>query len=236
MPEEQELAADLGRRVASTQSARRPRSAANDTNVAKRKSIESLDKNVRGVRVEFGQLADRYCHKIYVVDGEQSVLVMESEDLGSEDLESEDGGSVGSACPAYQDLNLQEIADRPVAALVGMSGDCHWSLIVEPTTEPEQPGILFDAACRMKAAVPSVRIVYKIALNAELEKSKTTHEIATPLGKLEIAAQQIEEEPEGMPPLRVATHERKLLVRREIAPPDRLPATVRWRYVISLHL
>ncbi|WP_145057827.1 hypothetical protein [Adhaeretor mobilis] len=201
--------------------------------VKKIAAVQSLNPQGVGVRVEFAQLADRYCHKIYVVDGEQSVLVMESEDLGSEDLESEHGDSVGSACPAYQDLNVQEIADRPVAALVGMSGDCHWSLIVEPTTEPEQTGILFDAACRMKAAVGSVRSVYKMALDAELGKSETTHEIDTPLGKLALVAQQIKEDAEGTPPLEVAYHERKLLVRREVVPSARLPATVRWRYRVE---
>ncbi|MEQ8209966.1 MAG: hypothetical protein RH917_09040 [Lacipirellulaceae bacterium] len=195
------------------------------SSVINNKSVESLDENSRGVRVEFFQLADRYCHKIYLVAGERSVLALESVEAGI---------SSNHESPAYQDLNLEEIAGRKFAALVGMSGSCHWSLTVEPSNDPQKPGILFDAACRMKAAIPRVSSVYQLSYESTLASGEAIHSVKTPLGKLDIAALPLKDEPQGTPPVEVAYHQQELLVRREIAPPDQLPATVRWRYTLSL--
>jgi anti-sigma factor RsiW len=53
------------------------------------------------------------------------------------------------ASPPLQSLSIEPGAAGPVALLVGMAGDAHWSLSV--ATEAGAAALVFDAACRAKS-------------------------------------------------------------------------------------
>lgn len=177
--------------------------------------IESLAVDGRRLRVEFLQQGDRYGHRVLAVDanGGEAVLVRT--------LESTDGEDSPEA-PALQSVHVQPLADREgqLAALVGMSGANHWSLIVEPDANAKAPRLIFDAACRIKRD-GLVRIVSRYARTAEAVRAERFRLELLPLSDQSILP-RIEEIGD------------QVAIVREITPADVAPTTVRWRYAIEL--
>jgi hypothetical protein len=177
--------------------------------------IESKSVGGRCLRVEFLQLADRYGHRLVVIeaDGSESI-VLQSVELASDDELLE--------YPALQSLHVQPFADRDgaLAALVGMSGANHWSLSVEPDPASASPRLIFDSACRIKRN-GLVRAVSRYARVAE----------ATPAERIRV--EPLETNGESAAPRIEIVHDAISIV-REITPADVAPTTVRWRYAIEL--
>ena len=177
--------------------------------------IESLAVDGRRLRVEFLQLGDRIGHRAVVVDADGSVAVL----LRSQELA---GGEEAPEAPALQSVHVQPLADREgeLAALVGMSGANHWSLIVEPDAEAMVPRLIFDAACRIKRD-GLTRAVSRYARTAEADRAGAFRIETLPLGD-QSASPNAEESDDS------------IVITREIMPSDVAPTTVRWRYAIEL--
>ena len=177
--------------------------------------IESLAVDRRRLRVEFVQLGDRIGHRVVAVraDGSEAVL------LRSQELDS---GEESPKAPALQSVHVQPLADREghLAALVGMSGANHWSLIVETDAEATAPRLIFDAACRIKRA-GLVRMVSRYARAAEATPAERFRIELLPLSDQSVAP-------------RIEESGAEIAIIREIMPSDVAPTTVRWRYAIEL--
>lgn len=177
--------------------------------------VEALPVDGRRLRVEFLQLGDRIGHRVVAVraDGSEAVLLRSHElDTGSESPEA----------PALQSVHVQSLADREgqLAALVGMSGANHWSLIVEPDAEAAVPRLIFDAACRIKRDGLN-RIVGRYARTAEAVRAD-----GVLVELLSLSDQSVEP--------RIEEVGDQIVIIREIMPADVAPTTVRWRYAIEL--
>ena len=177
--------------------------------------IESMSVDGRRLRVEFVQQGDRYGHRVLAVgaDGGEAVLVRTLELTADEE---------STEAPAFQSVHVQPLADREgqLAALVGMSGANHWSLIVEPDADAKTPRLIFDAACRIKRD-GLMRIVSRYARIAEAVRAGRFRVELLPLSDQSVAP-FIEESDDG------------IAIVREITPADVAPTTVRWRYAIEL--
>jgi hypothetical protein len=175
--------------------------------------IESLTTDGRRLRVEFLQLGDRIGHRVMAVnaDGSEAVLLRSHEfDSGNESPEA----------PALQSVHVQPLADREgqLAAMVGMSGANHWSLIVEPDAKASR--LIFDAACRIKRD-GLTRAVSCYARAAEANRVEQFRIELLPLGD-QSAKPRLEED--GA----------QIAITRKVTPSDVAPTTVRWRYAIEL--
>lgn len=104
-------------------------------------AIETRDERGRGLRVEFLRERDRYGHRVSVVsDGREATLLVSQE--GSDE-------DHWPPSPPLQQLSIEEReAGRHVALLLGMAGKSHWSLSVEPGSQPLS--FVFDVACRLR--------------------------------------------------------------------------------------
>lgn len=177
--------------------------------------IESLAVGGRQLRVEFLQQGDRYGHRVLAVDadGGEAVIVRTLESTADEE---------SPEAPALQSVHVQPLADREghLAALVGMSGANHWSLIVEPDADAKVPRLIFDAACRIKRDGIK-RIVSRYARTAEAVRADGIRVELLPLSDQSVAP-RIEEIGD------------QIAIIREIMPADVAPTTVRWRYAIEL--
>ncbi|WP_428307606.1 hypothetical protein [Lacipirellula sp.] len=177
--------------------------------------IESLAVGGRRLRVEFLQLGDRVGHRVVAVNvgGSEAVLLRSQELVGGEE---------SPESPALQSVHVQPLADREghLAALVGMSGANHWSLIVEPDAEAKAPRLIFDAACRIKRA-GLARMVSRYARTAEAVRVERFRFELLPLSDQSVAPRMEESDAE-------------IAIVREITPGDVAPTTVRWRYAIEL--
>lgn len=177
--------------------------------------LESLAVDGRRLRVEFLQLGDRIGHRVVAVraDGSEAVL------LRSHELDSV---AESPEAPALQSVHVQPLADREghLAALVGMSGANHWSLIVEPDADASLPRLIFDAACRTKRDGLE-RIVSRYARTAEAVRADGVLIELLALSDQSVAP-RIEEIGD------------QVAIIREIVPIDVAPTTVRWRYAIEL--
>jgi hypothetical protein len=108
-------------------------------------TIEAIDSQRQGLRVQFTKELDRLAHTISVVCGEQVVPLLRS-------CEGTDQQEFPPSPPAQQ-IAIQEIDKRQVALLVGMAGRSHWSASVE--SYPTDRRLNFDVACRVN---PSERV------------------------------------------------------------------------------
>ena len=185
--------------------------------MADERVVADIESSVGGrcLRVEFLQLADRYGHRLVVIeaDGSESI-VLRSIELTPDDESLE--------YPALQSLHVQPLADRDgsLAALVGMSGANHWSLSVEPDSTSASPRLIFDAACRIKRN-GLMQAVSRYARVAE----------ATPAD--EVRVEPLATDGQSVAPA-LETGVEMTSVIREIMPADVAPTTVRWRYAIEL--
>lgn len=125
-------------------------------------SLDALDAQGAGLRVEFVKLSDRYAHRVLVVSATgdaQTVLQSVECDPPQETSRpllhgAAPHGRSLRVPPALQDLSVEALrAGRRAAFLVGRSGDCHWSLAIEANIEASLdaaiPRLTFDVACRV---------------------------------------------------------------------------------------
>ena len=110
------------------------------------------------LRVDFIKLADRYGHRLSVVQRDET---------GHETLvplaESVEGASdePWPPSPPLQSLSIEKLADgRTAALLLGMAGSNHWSASITQTVEG---AIEFDCACRYSQTPQALGSAYKAA-------------------------------------------------------------------------
>ena len=174
--------------------------------------IESPAPDGRRLRVEFSQLADRYGHRLVIVEADgRETIALQSIELTPEEESPEH--------PALQSLHVQPLADRKgsLAALVGMSGTNHWSLSVEP--DADVPGrLIFDAACRIKRHRP-----IQLATRYTTPGNENPPLLIEPIAIVGQAADP-----------RIEIDHNAIAIVREVTPADVSPTTLRWRYNIEL--
>ena len=136
-----------------------------------------------------------------------SILIGESEVPLLDSLEGE-SDEAWPPSPPFQELTLETRGDRQLALLVGKAGTSHWSASVDP----QRDQILFDIACR-------------IQFPPEWLGSRMTVDFRD--GSLEVVAST---ELELSSEHRIRNNCIEIFPRVAIT---RLPATVRWRYVIK---
>ncbi|NLF69429.1 MAG: hypothetical protein GX575_10295 [Candidatus Anammoximicrobium sp.] len=180
--------------------------------------LEVVGRDGRGLRVTFLWDEDRFGHEIAYLEGREATVCLRA-DLGR-------GQDPWPASPALQQLSLEELQPgRPGALLVGMAGQSHWSQSVE--VDAATTSVTFDAACRVQGPPRWLGSRYRAIPDAGVE--------AAPDGGLTLpgrVALNVEPAADG-PPARIETA--GLCV--AIAPDWRtlsLPATVRWKYRISV--
>jgi hypothetical protein len=106
-------------------------------------TIESISRSGQRLRLEFIWLGDRYGHRVSRIDASGAIQPL---------LESIEGSANDDwpPSPPLQSLTFEKLAgDRPVALLLGMAGNSHWSASME--TVADQAALIFDLACRHAA-------------------------------------------------------------------------------------
>ncbi len=132
---------------------------------------------------------------------------------------------VWPASPALQQLSIEHRERVDVALLVGMSGRSHWSLSIE--AEQGTGTLRFDAACRVRELPLQCGSGYRIDWGTQYEQHADRLRWRSDAGWCELTVLEIA----GSLPARL---ERVADEIRIVAPkPDRLPATVRWRYQLA---
>jgi hypothetical protein len=103
-------------------------------------SLQVLDDQRRGLRINFHWHRDRFSHSIGFVDKERFIPLLASHE-GTE-------SDPWPLSPPLQDLSVAEIeTDQRSILLVGRAGKSHWSASVETSLSPL--AIQLDVACRV---------------------------------------------------------------------------------------
>lgn len=184
-------------------------------------SLTSRDRHGRGLRIDFLRSGDRYAHRIVGIDGDgRTVGLMESIEDGLE--------TAWPSSPALQELNVEG-----VAMLIGMAGDGHWSLSVEPLPGGGAPGLVFDVACRVKSLPANLTSTYRVAELVKIAVSSSSLRLATHTGEYHVQSACVDNA--------AVADSCQLLLGKNILKlacdsklPDSPPATLRWRYVVRL--
>lgn len=116
------------------------------------------------LRVDFDRGGDRWRHRVFLVVPEGSSII--GPVLLLESLE----GTSAEDWPISPPLQFVSIETRPkklpVALLMGMSGDGHWSASIEQL--PDERTLRFDIACRAKSRPENLGSRYRIGPRFEL--------------------------------------------------------------------
>lgn len=121
------------------------------------------------LRVDFDRAHDRWRHRIFLALPEGSnivgpVLLLESVE-----------GTSAEDWPVSPPLQFVSIETRPkklpVALLMGMSGDGHWSASIEQL--PAERAIRFDIACRAKSHPQNLGSKYRLGPRFESKPSSS---------------------------------------------------------------
>ncbi len=105
-------------------------------------AIEAVGSDNCRLRLEFIWLVDRYGQRISLIDPDGATQPL---------LESIEGSAHENwpPSPPLQSLTIEELKIRPVAMLLGMAGNSHWSASME--TVADKAAFIFDIACRHAA-------------------------------------------------------------------------------------
>jgi hypothetical protein len=187
--------------------------------------IVAHDRGGRSLAARLRQGGDRYGQEIVASGPELPPLaLLRSIEATAEEPRRE--------APVLQELNVEQLPDGrgAAAALLGRAFDCLWSLAIAPVADPEAPGLLFDAACRLKRSGARLASVYRIPDDVVVSRQ--------PGGAWSLAAHRarfvIEPValPAGGPPLVVEHDAAQLRFVCDAASWTDLPATLRWQFRI----
>ena len=167
------------------------------------------------LRVEFFRAADRFAHRVSIVDTEgHETKVAESIEGSAEEA--------WPASPALQECHRETGPDgRPRLLLVGMSGGSHWSMSVETIDEK---AIVFDVACRGRGFPPRVGSAYRWLAPGSVNEGTIQSSVRGCSCALSI-------EPGTEIGLRLKGN--VVRVERTVVPNDS-PQTVRWKHVFAI--
>jgi hypothetical protein len=180
-------------------------------------ALEVLNEAGRGVRVEFHKSGDRLGHVILAIDGEKRFPVLKS-------FEGNPGESLPHV-PCFLEFHQQ----GQTLFLTGASSVCHWSMSVQVA----DAYLTFDVAGRLKEPGHQVGSEYLLAdsLDCCLDEVGATTLVVDPA--------------KDVPGLKLlGTDPFSCLVSRAdgahvrlsspAKSPEKLPATVRWRYAVGV--
>ena len=162
--------------------------------------------------VRFTQRPDRVSHSLFRQVGDELALLLES--VEDEDLRD------WPSSPPIQEYHFQQIEkERKVVFGVGMAGQSHWSMTVEPAGDPTS--MVFDIACRIQQSPQRLGSRYRVRQGQPCGDSGDI-EILLEAGRLRI------ELTEGPVNLEICSGECRMspLLPLGWEPPH----TVRWRY------
>jgi hypothetical protein len=185
--------------------------------------LESPIATGRRLRLVFAWHIDRFGHSVELVQGGRSIPILVSAE-----------GTAAEAwppSPPLQQLHLEDRGERVrVALLVGMAGNCHWSLSVDAT--PDGSSLVFDAACRCHGSQAALGSWYRFGSPDATEGSSGQLDLGDTHcrdGKLGWQLRTLSTAPDG----------RSRLVRVEqrlgVVAPVTAGATVRWKYCVELN-
>jgi len=189
-------------------------------------SLSSLDRHGRGLRVDFQRVGDQYAHRIVGLGSDGSSAAI---------IESVEGESTlpWPSSPALQELNIENLGSSPVAMLIGKAGDGHWSLSIELLNDGEAPGLLLDAACRVKSLPANLTSTYRVAELVKTVKSGSSLHLTTHTGAYRLESAPLGESA-SCKSCQTVFDKDTLKLKCATARTDSLPVTLRWRYAIRL--
>jgi hypothetical protein len=177
------------------------------------------------LRASFVWWGDRFGHVISAaMKGKGPVAVMHSIEGDAQDA--------WPPSPPLQTVSLEKLADyRPVALLVGMAGQSHWSASIEVVRG--QAALVFDVACRLGSLPGDLSTRYSVEsgeiVSGPGDKQRQYVEIHTDGPPVRIHREFV---PEGEVKLRLP--EPGELVIRPGVITARPNATVRWKYRVEV--
>lgn len=80
--------------------------------------------------------------------------------------------------PAFQELHVEERAERRVTFLTGMAGSSHWSASI--TCDPARNLATFDVACRCKQTPTWLGSLYQVAESVSVDSRDSIIELKVP--------------------------------------------------------
>ncbi|MCH8839972.1 MAG: hypothetical protein IH831_04715 [Planctomycetes bacterium] len=195
-------------------------------------ALEVLDEAGRGVRVEFHKSGDRLRHVILAIHGEKRFPVLTSFE-----------GNLGQVLP-HIPCFLEFHQQGQTLFLTGASSVGHWSMSLQiaeaPFPEEGEHGcraatqlLSFDVACRLKESGHHVGSEYFLAENFDSHLDG--------VGKTALVADLAGDAPGlqllGADPFSSSVSHADGANLRLFSPdklPEKLPATVQWRYAVSV--
>ena len=182
-------------------------------------ALQVIDRDGRGLRVVFQRQADRWTHRIEIIDGAQSCCLLTSVE-GTSD-------QPWPPSPPLQQLSIEELAPGSrVALLLGMAGKSHWSASVE--CDPVSLSLLFDVACRVQQPPQRLGSCYHTEVplaEGSLDRARfTTAGAAVTLQLLPLA---------NPPSVALALPENHIEVVFQDLTVARVPSTLRWKYRVT---
>lgn len=127
------------------------------------------------LRVDFDRAHDRWAHRVLLVVPEGSGIVGPVLLLESMEGTSEEDWPVS---PPLQFVSIEMRPKKPpVALLMGMSGDGHWSASIEQL--PEEGTLRFDIACRAKSQPENLGSRYRFGLRAPFSPVSDSEHVLT---------------------------------------------------------
>ncbi len=177
------------------------------------------------LRVDFDRAHDRWRHRVFLVVPEGSNVVGPVLLLESQEGTSEDDWPIS---PPLQFVSIETRPKKlPVALLMGMSGDGHWSASIEQL--PDERTIRFDIACRAKSRPENLGSRYRLGPRLkELLSDETTIRFSVGGWQFELLGESAKDSP--LPLVQTADREVGLLFGEPVSDAAQ---TYRWVYRLS---
>jgi hypothetical protein len=181
--------------------------------------LDAVNVHGDGLRVQFYRLGPRWAHRVLAIERQATLALLES-------IEG-DGLQSYPPSPALQQLVCQRREPTsPVALLLGMAGQNHWSVSVEAWAE--QRVLRFDIACRYHASAAATLGSTYLAHDTWRRASNGQLETTSPAGvRYRLRPTQVEFTP--LPEALVQPA--NMLQLRVVIDPDR--RTQRWCYELQ---
>ena len=176
---------------------------------------------VRGglLEVRFVFAADRWGHRLSIVDGSTAVPLLESIEGAPRDI--------WPASPSLQEVTLQDrSSERAVATALGACGSSHFAVSLQIVTDRSATAeyttrVEIDVACRVQSRPPSIGSAYRLMPGVALRQSQ-----------LHVGGRCLDLHTAENTNLLVEASTGIRLTPVEIEPG--LPATLRWQYAIAI--
>ena len=182
--------------------------------------VESIREDGVGLFVNFVKQQDRFGHVIALVEGESCTPLFASIEGPSDEEWPES--------PPLQEIHLEERGATTVAMLVGKAGHSHWSVAVEPMSQPG--AIHYSVACRMRDHPQCICSRYGSLLEPAIEPVlERDGPWVWKVGGVEVCVDVIPQE--NFPTPELPSNARGFEVNASLDH-EPFPKTIQWRYKI----